>query len=66
MTRIEYDLLRAEMPELRLPHFSHLKEYVVDMLGEISRERLIAGRALVILRADEINEAGFPVYYPLK
>lgn len=56
MTRIEYDLLREQEPQLRLPPWQwwqeHWDAYAVDprdRLKAVSREEMIAGRTAAIL-----------------
>lgn len=62
MTRVEYELLSDQMPELKLPaHFTLRKEHV-EFLETLSRDELIAARARVLLVADYIDNLGFPHY----
>lgn len=49
MTRIEYELLRDEHPELRLPWWHQLREEHKDRVKELSKDRLIASRTGVLL-----------------
>jgi len=49
MTRIEYDLLRAQEPRLRLPDFGMLLPDSVERVHQYSREKLIGARAATLL-----------------
>ncbi len=55
MTRIEYDLVRAERPELRLPRFEFLRLPWRESLETLSANRLIARRTAVLLAREHLE-----------
>lgn len=59
MTRLEYDLLREDRPDLRLPSWEDLPVESRARTECFTRKRLIACRSAVILGADFIDERGF-------
>ncbi len=56
MTRIEYDLLRDERPELSLPTFERLRGEAPERLLRLTREQLIAHRTYLILTRENTSE----------
>lgn len=52
MTRIEYELLREELPEFKFPEYLALYERETSRLPFFTRETLIAARFAVLLGRD--------------
>lgn len=52
MTRIEYDLIRDQEPQLWLPHFHLLSANWQEKALSMTREQLIAGRAAKLLASE--------------
>ncbi len=62
MSRIDYDLLRAEMPGLELPHFDWLNDSAKGLLGRLTRDELVARRTAIKLACNGFDHMGFPYY----
>jgi len=57
MTRIEYDLIRADRPDLILPPFEELPDRSKIRLCSLSRNRMIANRVYVMLMRDNPRQS---------
>lgn len=62
MTRLEYELIREQHPELNLPTYMSLDSYCLSLLDRLSRDRLIARRTAVILSREDVRVME-PSYY---
>ncbi len=62
MSRIDYDLLRGEMPGLELPHFDWLNDCHRALLDRLTRDELIARRTAIKLVCGGFNSFGTPIY----
>lgn len=58
MTRLEYELIRAELPHLKLPHWYWLEGRDQERLEHYDRDKLITNRAAILLSADWIDADG--------
>ena len=63
MTRLDYELLASELPELALPEWDLLREDSQKLVHRYTREELIAGRAAKILGCDFLDHRGYPGYF---
>lgn len=64
MTRIEYDLLRHNRPDLGLPRYETAVRYGVPV-RRLSHDTLVTARAAQILSAEDERVSRFPLP-PLK
>lgn len=62
MTRLDYELIDMDMPELKLPDWEDLDDAARALVQRHNQAQLIAARAIVLLRADHINSRGLPIY----
>lgn len=63
MTRLEYDLIRDQEPQLRLPHWDSLRPCWKEIVLPYNRQQLIAGRTAFLLRSEIPKLADFPLSY---
>lgn len=52
MTRLEYDLIRDQEPQLRLPHWDCLLTSWKDTVFSYNQQQLFAGRTAFLLRSE--------------
>lgn len=64
MTRLEYDLLRDQEPQLRLPRWEFLQHQFQSLVGNLKRDELVARRTAVLLGRDwpQMDEAMWGQY----
>jgi hypothetical protein len=60
MTRLDYELLSDELPELKLPAWEALTLNEQSRALKYDRDTLIARRAAQVLCADYVDDRGIP------